>query len=276
MTIAKLLKHATKQFALSHIETPFLDGEILLACILKTSKEYLHTHPEQIVGQRQLKKFESLIKKRIAGLPVSYLVGYKWFYGQKFYVNQRVLIPRPETEHLVEAALEIIKKKNIKNIIDVGTGSGNIIISLAKSQPNKNYFATDRYISTLRIARKNARKLLSQNNIRFIRANLLTNISGKFDLIVSNLPYVPKSIPVETGEPKKAIYGGPAGTELYEKFFAQIEKYLNPKAQILVEIDSPAQAEMKKIIKRYLPNSRIKIKQDYAHKNRLIEIWYQA
>lgn len=276
MTIAQVLKNATKQLALKHIETPFLDAEILLASVLKTNKEYLHAHPEIIVSSRNSKKYQTLIKKRQAGLPVSYLVNYKWFYGQKFYVNNNVLIPRPETEHLVEEALKIIKQNKITNILDVGTGSGNIVVSLAKIFSNKNYFATDKFISALRVARKNARHILDHNNIRFIKTDLLSRISGKFDLIVSNLPYVPKHIPVETGEPRKAIYGGIKGTELYEKFFSQIKLCLNPQAFILVEIDSPAQAEMKKIIKKYLPNARVMIQQDYAHKNRLIAITYQA
>jgi len=272
MTIKEALAKATKQFAINHFITPHLDAEILLSHVLNKPKEFLHTHPEKNLVKTQLKNFISLINKRLEKKPIAYLTKEKWFYGYKFYVNKDVLIPRPETEHLVEEALNITHKNNIQSILDLGTGSGNIVISLAKNLEKTKLVATDKFASALKVAKKNAKKLDCLSKVSFKKSNLFDSLDERFDMIISNLPYVPEFIEVNTGEPRKAIYGGKIGTEIYEDFFKQINNYINNQGFIIIEIDAPAHDSMKKIIKKYLPNSKIFIKQDYSNKNRMMVI----
>jgi len=198
MNLEKAQKLASAKLKKADIKTASLDALILLSLVLKKEKEYILTHPEQGLIKNQQKQFLSLLEKRSKRFPLAYLTGEKEFFGYEFLVNKSVLIPRPETEQIIELALKNVKEnKKIKTwkILDIGTGSGCITISLAKELKRLHLdykiTASDISASALKIAKTNAKNLKTKKII-FIRSDLFKNINGKFNLILANLPYVKK------------------------------------------------------------------------------------
>lgn len=273
MTIKDALKKANLKLATGSFDTPHLDTELLLAHVLKKTKEFLGANPECKLTKSQKNKFGKLVLRRLNKEPVAYLIGKKWFFGNEFIVNKNVLIPRPEAEIICEQVLEISEKYKIRSVLDAGTGSGNIAVSLAVNMPESIKFtATDISNNVLNVAKRNAKKMDCINKIDFIKSNLFEKINSCFDVIVANLPYVPAHVPVETGEPEVSLYGGQRGTELYNEFFSQIKDYLNTPGHIIIEIDSPAHAEMRQVIKKFLPDAKIRTEKDLAQMDRILVI----
>lgn len=247
MTIRGCLIWATNK--LSKIKSASLDAEILLSWTLKKPKSYLYTYPERKLINRELAKYKQYISRRAKGEPVAYLIGHKEFYGLDFLVNKHVLIPRPETELLVE---EVLKNKKIKRIADIGTGSGCIAIALAKNNPKLKIYATDISANALIIARKNTKKY-KLKNIIFKKGNLLEPVKNmKLDAIIANMPYLSKKIYKKNYdnlkfEPKIALLAGDDGLDCYRKLFHQINKLKHPPKYIYCEING-------KIIKLFYSN----------------------
>jgi len=218
-------------------KTTALDAEVLLSHTLNKPKSFLYTYPEKKLTQAQVRKYKSLISRRAKHEPVAYITGHKEFYGLDFYVNQHTLIPRPETEALVE---KIIKNKDIHSIADIGTGSGCIAIALAKNNPKLNIYAIDISSKALTVARKNA-KAHKVKNITFKQGNLLEPIKNiKLDAIVANLPYLSEKVYKKNYqhlkyEPKQALYAGKDGLDYYKKLLKQINK-LKHKPQLYIEL----------------------------------------
>jgi len=232
MTSQQSLNWATQKLTDKKINSANLDAEILLSLVLQKPKEYLYTHPEHRLTKEQLKQFNKLIKRRIDHEPIAYLIGQKEFYGLKFIVNKHVLVPRPESEKIIDEALKIIKSIFPINdqrltICDIGTGSGCLIISLAKElQKLKKIdsfelIATDISKKALKVAKANAAIHQVDKYINFINCYLLKPLKNqKIDLIIANLPYLSKDdvknqVSIKK-EPKKALIGN------YDKFFKQI------------------------------------------------------
>lgn len=240
-----------------------IETEILLGHVLKKSKEFLYTHPEKKLTALELKKFKTLTKRRLKGEPIAYILGYKDFYGLRFKVNKNVLIPRPETEWLVEKAL-IQKNKN--RILDIGTGSGCIAIAIKKHSKTSKVTASDISFKALAVAKANARNQTVK--IKFIKSNLFSNLKGKFDMIIANLPYVPTSDYKKLKsnlkyEPKLAITDGTNTAEIYKRFLKDVKNHLSPKGLVLLEIDPST--------KKYLPKQAL-IYKDIAGLPRYAEI----
>ncbi|MEK7653389.1 MAG: HemK/PrmC family methyltransferase, partial [Patescibacteria group bacterium] len=193
MTINKTLQTATKKLKRAKMPSAELDAEVLLSCAVKKPKEFLFTHPEYQLNKKQEQKFNRFISCRAKGEPVAYLIGHKEFFGLDFVVNKNVLIPRPETELLVEEVINFVKKTISHKpyaIYDVGTGSGNIAIALAKNLPRAKIIATEKSAKALIMAKKNTR--LNKVKIDFYRGDLLTPVKNKkIDVVVANLPYLP-------------------------------------------------------------------------------------
>ena len=275
MQIKQALKFAAKKIN-------NLDAEVLLYNLLNKNKEFLYTHPEYKLDKNNLNKFKKYISRRKNGEPVAYIVKNKNFFSLNFYVNKNVLIPRPETEILVEECLKICRDATccVSNILYICTGSGCIIISLAYNLKNKKikYIATDISKKILDVARKNAKKY--KLNINFIKSNLLKNIYPAFGnvkdyILIANLPYLPDKIDELTRtvlayEPKKALYSGKNGLDLYRKLFLEITKLKNKPKYILIEICNNHAEKIIKIIKNNLKNYKIKIKPDLAGLNRAL------
>jgi len=236
-TLGRLLKKAEKLLYKEKIKTPFLDALILLSFITKKKKEFILAHPELKIKRNLSKKFYSLINLRKKHYPLAYILSKKEFFKYNFFVNEDVLIPRPETEKIVEMALKYIKDKNKKyKILDLGTGSGCIAISLAKeltkNKINFEILATDISKKALTIAKIN-KKRLKAKNIKFVKSNLFEKINEKFDLILANLPYLKeKEIKNELlFEPKIALKDNGS----FKKFLKLAPLYLKNKGIIIFE-----------------------------------------
>ncbi|MEK7557655.1 MAG: peptide chain release factor N(5)-glutamine methyltransferase [Patescibacteria group bacterium] len=305
MTIKQILKDNILKLKLKKIKNLHFDAEILLSTILKKQREFILSHTEYKLTKLQIKNYHALINRRINGEPIAYLTGHKEFYGFDFNVNKNVLIPRPETELIIDEALKFVAHDSQPiTIIDVGTGSGCIIITLAKLlEPElkiKNYesgikkyklFATDISQKALITARKNAKFYNVNKNIKFLNGDLLEPIIHNFKfiipnskiLILANLPYVceawKKSYSADSiglkFEPQIALFTGKNGLELYEKLFKQINKLqtknykFKNNINILCEFDPNQTTLIKKIIKKYFKNTKLQIKKDLAGYNRL-------
>ncbi len=217
------------------------EGRDLLAFVLRKPTAYLVAHPEARLSPAQQKNFQTLAAKRRRGVPFAYLTGRQGFYGLDFFVSKDVLIPRPETEQLIDWVLANVDRKKPMSIIDVGTGSGCIAVTLAKYLPAATIIASDVSDKALAIAKKNARVHKVSNRITFRRGSLLSVLkpSEQPDLVVANLPYLTKpQLKNVPHEPKLALHGGTRGLKLIEKLIVQIAERNIKKA--ILEID-PAQ-----------------------------------
>ncbi|OGY29733.1 MAG: protein-(glutamine-N5) methyltransferase, release factor-specific [Candidatus Woykebacteria bacterium RIFCSPHIGHO2_12_FULL_45_10] len=219
------------------------EAGILLASVLKKDRTFLHAYPEKQLTEGQNLKFVSLLKRRKNSEPLAYILGYKEFYGLKFLVSHDVLIPRAETEDLVEAALDKIKGLTRPVVADIGTGSGCIAISIAVNNPRTKIYATDISKKALEVARKNARLHGVTDQITFLEGNLLDPLKEDLDLIVANLPYIPEKryhdLPTEIKEyePKLALFSEQKPLSLYQILFSQAKKVLKPAGSIIYEVD---------------------------------------
>ncbi|PIP29502.1 protein-(glutamine-N5) methyltransferase, release factor-specific, partial [Candidatus Kuenenbacteria bacterium CG23_combo_of_CG06-09_8_20_14_all_36_9] len=282
-------------------------AEILLSWILKKPKEFIYAHPEKIINSQQLTKFRKLINQCAKGMPIAYLTGHKEFYGLNFLVNKDTLIPRPETELMVEEVLKQIKNDKIKNftLIDVGTGSGCIPICLVKIfysvipaqagiQEDLRIIGLDISKKVLLIACRNAKLHKVNNKIKFIKSNLLKNIlcivgaihelplqgNNTHLIITANLPYLSKKIYRQNYnnlkyEPKSALIAGKDGLKYYCQLLKQIQSritYYSLPITLFLEIDPSQKNQMRFLIKKHLPIAKIEFKKDLAGLNRLIVI----
>jgi len=250
--------------------------DIILALTLKKNIDYIYKNTEKKLNKSTINSFNKLIRKRINNIPFSYLKKYKEFYNLKFFVNKNTLIPRPESELLVDLALKYIKKNKINNvkIIDIGTGSGCLIISLVKQLNKYTALGIDISNKAIKIAKTNARK--NKTKIKFNKSNLLNNIpKQKFNIILANLPYLTTKEMKEKSiqkEPNISLYGGKNGLKYYFKLIKNIKKYLEKKYIILLEINPEQKNNLDKEIKKNLPKSRLKYIKDLNNKTRVLKI----
>jgi len=285
MLIKEALNFGQNKLEDKLLKTALLDTEILLTLSINKPKEYLFTYPENKLTSSQFKKFQGLLKRRLKGEPIAYIKNSKEFYGLNFYVNDNVLIPRPETETIIDEVKNYLKTSGhkVKLIADIGTGSGAIAVTLAKIFPQINIIATDISEKALSVAKKNTKK--NKVKIKFFKGNLLEPIKKqKVDIICANLPYLdnnylkklPKNIILSLRyEPRLALKAGSDGFDLYRKLFTQINKFkILPKFAIF-EIDNNQTAIGKILAKKYFPQAEIKIKKDLAGLNRFLIIKFE-
>ena len=246
----------------------------ILALALKKNLLYIYKNPDKEITVSGLRAFKKLLIKRQVGWSLAYLKGYKEFCGQKFLVSKYTLIPRPESELLVEEALKYLKDNH--KILDIGTGSGCLILSILK-QKQPNGLASDISKKALKTAKTNARKLGLKNKVKFYQSNLLTNIPAqKFDVILANLPYLTPSERQESSikkEPTLALLSGKDGLDAYRQLLKQIPSYLEKKYLLLLEINPKQKEEIKRIINSSLPQAKIEFIKDLANKDRIVKIY---
>lgn len=243
-----------------------LEKEVLLAHILGKSREFLISNSETEVTNEQATRYYNQIRSHERGEPVAYLINFKEFYGLPFFVDERVLIPRPETEFLVDKVIELTNyDPTVKKIIDVGTGSGNIAVSLAKHLPNHQIHASDLSDDALEVARINTKK--NNVEVKFKKSDLLSEFQNeRFDIIVANLPYIGEEtnnfVSDETleFEPHLALFGGHDGLQLYEKLFKQIKDF----KYILGEIGYMHAKGLINLFEKYFPKLKCEILKDLA------------
>jgi len=291
MNIKKTLIQATQQLKSTQPKSAPLDAEILLAHALGKTKEYLYTHPDHKLTTSQQKKFNSYINRRKKHEPIAYITGHKEFFGLDFLVDKNVLIPRPESELLVEETLKTCRgakscASGKHTIIDIGTGSSCIAISLAKHLPKAKIIATDSSKPALHVAKKNAHRHKTASRIKFLHGNLLEPLSQRTgarfcaQIVIANLPYGwhawKNNTSAETKglafEPPTSLFTEEHGLKLYRQLLEQIQKLKNQPKYILLEHDPRQTTELKKMIKKHLPKSKIKSKKDLAGKNRVVII----
>ena len=258
MIISEAIDFATEILRKSKIENPRHEAQILLIYVAnfhKTSDtnlensldnnlfytlEYILAHPEKELNSYIAKEFTKIINQRSKRKPLAYIVKEKEFYGRNFTVTPDVLIPRPETETLVDIAINLAKNKNCQRILEIGTGSGAIAVTLSAELPSTQIFASDISDKALKIAMINSAKY---EKIKFIKSDLLDNISGKFDLIIANLPYVDRNWQAEKNspeilyEPEIALFADDDGTKLIKKLIKQAPKNIAEKGFLILEMD---------------------------------------
>ncbi|MDD3487131.1 MAG: peptide chain release factor N(5)-glutamine methyltransferase [Candidatus Moranbacteria bacterium] len=282
------IRESLAKYAFANKISP-LDAEILLSLALKKPKEYIIAHPEKKLTRLQEKKYQHFTNRRLAGEPVAYIAGRKEFFGLDFEVDKHVLIPRPETELVVERVLDKMQNAKCKipdAIIDVGTGSGNIIIALAKNVKNKkiNFYALDISKDALSVAKKNAKKNKAAKKIKFIQSYLLDyflkqkNLSSKNIFIIANLPYVSKenykaNFKNLKFEPSSALVSGKDGLHHYKKLFGQIKNSLPSvdHCSLFIEISPEQKPEILREIKSLFPSAKPRFSKDLAGKWRIVE-----
>ena len=226
---------------LAELTTARRDAELLLMRVLGWDRAYLLTHPETLLSSEHNALYQSWIERRARHEPVQYIIGEQEFFGLKFRVTPDVLIPRPETEHLVEAALAHAGRDLALRIADIGTGSGAIAVVLAHALPNAQITALDISPAALAVARVNAEAHGVSDRIRFVESDLLVALADEqFDLIVSNPPYVANGEELEAQvrdyEPVQALFAGPEGLDIYRRLIPQAQTSLKPGGWLLVEI----------------------------------------
>jgi len=260
--------------AQSALDNPRLDAEILLAHALGITRGQLHAHPQGQLSSVELASYRQLIERRARRESVAYIVGHKEFYGLDLFVDSRVLIPRPETELLVEKAIEIGQRQSV--VADIGTGSGAIAISLAVHLPLILVYATDVSPEALEVAARNCRRHGVEDRVHLLQGHLLEPLPEPVDLIVANLPYVSQAelaqLPPEISryEPREALDGGPDGLDHIRHLLAQAGGHLRPGGVVLLEIGATQGQAVVALAERHFPAARVEIARDYAGLDRVV------
>ena len=279
MIVHEILNESTKVLEAVGIPSARLDAEVLLAFCLSCDRLEFFKNPEMQLSLTQQAAFQKLIDRRLRWEPVAYITGRKNFWTFTLEVNKDVLIPRPDTEVIVEEVLDIAKKSEVAGIkiLDIGTGSGAIAIAVASEIPDVSVMATDISPAALEVARRNAESMELQNKIDFRHGDLLEPVEGVFDIIASNPPYIGageyKELPegVRLFEPREALFAGKSGLEFYEKIIYQAAGHLKKNGWLLLEIGATQQKDILRIMENSGFYDNIEMRRDYAGLPRVIK-----
>lgn len=255
-TIQSILRSAVLVLRGVGTDTPMLDAEVMLSKVMGWPRVELLTHPEFHPTLHDIERFSDMMDRRARREPLAYIIGERSFYALDFEVSPGVLIPRQETEILVEAAVEIMKKLPNPIVADIGLGSGAIAISIAKAVSNAVVYGTESNDSALEIARKNAERLGVSEHVHFYKGDFLQPLQGLcFDLIVSNPPYIPSGEiehlqpEVAEYEPREALDGGLDGLDYYRRFAVEAPEYLRPGGILAVEVGAGQSSSVQEIFR---------------------------
>jgi release factor glutamine methyltransferase len=262
--LRQALAGAITSLTADHVPSPRMNAELLLMFILNCDRAYLYAHPERELTNDEQTRYDHALAERARGVPAQYITGHQEFWGMDFIVSPAVLIPRPETEHLVEAVLELQASasrvprpapESGSRTIDVGTGSGCIAVALAKELPHVEIHASDISPAALEVARSNAARHQLESRIQFHQADLLTGFeNSSFDFIVSNPPYVGESeedevqLEVRKFEPRSAVFAGPTGLETIARLIPQAHAVLRPGGWLVMEISGTISEEVRQLL----------------------------
>jgi release factor glutamine methyltransferase len=264
-------------------DTPVLDASVLLAHIVNQPRTWVMAHPELTLTIEQKKQLEYSLARLESGESFPYVLGHWEFFGLDFEVTPDVLIPRPETELLVEKAIAWLQKFPEKRAVaDIGTGSGAIAVSIAVNVPSVYVIATDISPKALKVARENTRKYNVEERIEFIECDLLptkspiANRQSSIDLVCANLPYIPTEslhhLPIFGREPTIALNGGPDGLDPYRKLFSLVPEQLSSNGKMLLEFEATQGTKILEMAKNSFVNANIQLHKDLSGHNRLLEI----
>lgn len=289
-TIGEALAEAMAKLDAAGVDAPKLVAQVLMAHTLNLPRaNVVATPPQQPLQSYQLNSFRGLVARCAGGEPMAYIVGHIEFYGLDFTADRRALIPRPETEHLVELALARIRAMPNQPaltstgslrmpVVDVGTGTGCIVVSLATKLPNWRFIATDVSSDALALAQENAKRLGVSARIQFLRGDLLSPLPMRADGVVANLPYVTtaewQQLPrhIRESEPRLALDGGRDGLDLIRKLFSQVAQRVKPDGWLLLEIGATQGQAVSALARQTFPLAAINLHRDYAGLTRVVEI----
>tara|TARA_B100000676_G_scaffold311765_1_gene382906 strand:+ start:2364 stop:3218 length:855 start_codon:yes stop_codon:yes gene_type:complete len=257
-----------------------LESDLLVAFALKITRAQLHANINTPISISEQKTIQNLVNRRIGHEPLAYILGVREFFGNLFRVNESVLIPRQETECLVESIINYLRHKSIESpkVLDVGCGSGVIGASILKYFPNTDLISIDISPNAAQIAYENILKITNNNNFHVLVGDLIESIKVQVDLIVANLPYIPtKRIPtlqkeIFLYEPKTALDGGTKGVEIISRLIEQSTKILKPDGAIFLEIDPDQKYILKNKIQHLFPKHKIKVLHDLSGQERVLSI----
>ena len=265
MQLRIALHAAVERLTSANVPSPRMNAELLIMFTLGCDRAYLYAHPERELSPDEMQSYDEALAKRAAGMPAQYITGHQEFWGLDLVVSPAVLIPRPETEHLVEAVLELASNLAESSapprqlfIADVGTGSGAIALALAKQLPTARIYATDNSPAALEVARANAARLELTSRIDFRLTDLLDGISpSSLDLVVSNPPYVGESeedsvqLEVRKFEPRRAVFAGPSGLEVIERLIPAAHLVLRPGRRLVLEISGTIAERVRSLLSKW-------------------------
>ncbi len=283
-TIREALLGARARLRAAEISSADLDAAVLLASVLGADRAMLYAHPERALSPEAQAAFEALLARRLRGEPVAYLIGHKEFMGLDFLTDRRALIPRPETELLVEMALTEVRRRGENalaelRVADIGTGSGAIAISLAVLEPRLPLiYATDISAEALALAAENARRLGVESRLRLLQGDLLEPLPEPVDVLLGNLPYIADNEQeilapdVRDYEPHLALFGAEGGLGHIRRLLASAPPLLKPGAALLLEFGYNQRAPLAEIISSTMPGAQVRFVCDYAGWDRVVEI----
>ena len=273
MTRKQALRRARGILDGKNIEDTPLECELLLRHALGISQTQLYLDLDNELSPQQEEAFWQLVERRRNGEPTAYITGHREFYGLDFYVDPRVLIPRPESELLVEKAISLAQNHPLFNIAEVGTGSGAIAISLALSLPETKIYATDISAAALEVARLNCQRHGVIDRVRLRHGNMLDPVPEPVDLIVANLPYVKKSeLAGMSFEPRLALDGGRDGTERIRQLCRQLDSKLRPGGFLLLEIGQGQRRAITTLLYDLFPHGKIEVMPDLSGIERVVSL----
>jgi release factor glutamine methyltransferase len=260
MLLKEALTSAVERLTSAGVGSPRMNAELLLRFVLSCDRAYIFAHPERDLTLAEQARYEETLNQRAQGIPAQYITGHQEFWGLDLIVTPAVLIPRPETEHLIETVLlsngdRASSPGRPTRIVDVGTGSGCIALALAKELPRAEIHATDISSAALEVARANAARHHLENQIHFHQTDLLQSLEGgTFDFVVSNPPYVGESeqdqvqLEVRKFEPRSAVFAGPTGLEVIERLIPQAQAALKPGGWLVIEISGTIAERVKALL----------------------------
>jgi release factor glutamine methyltransferase len=281
ITIGRAIVSASQRLAEAGCDPARLDAQVILAHVLGKDRSWLFSHHEYELSEAEIAEYTELIARRARREPVAYLIGRKEFYGLEFLVDRRVLIPRPETELLVDAVLGQINSRPGQRAVvaDVGAGSGAIGIAVAVNAPHCRVYGLDVSADALAVAKQNVERLDERGQVTLLQSDLLENLPEPVDIIAANLPYIaPDTLPtldpdVRDYEPTLALAGGDNGIELIKRLLDQAPHHLAPDGTILLEIGHDQADAVQSLVKEMSPQPRyVGIRQDYSGNDRLVTI----
>lgn len=286
--VGRALLAVSRRLREAGIDTGQLDAAVLLGFVLGVNKAWLYAHPDRHLNEVELSRFEDLVRQRMRHVPVAYLVGFKAFYGLDITVDSRVLIPRPETELLVERVLTEVRRliadgQSRPRVADIGTGSGAIAVALAVNAPELIIYATDVSDDALEVAAQNFWRYGVGEQVQLLPGALLDPLPEPVDIIVANLPYIAtadlKSLPpqVRTFEPILALDGGPDGLQVIGKLLAMLatpqgRAKLRPGGSVYLEIGAGQGAAAKQLAQTMLPDADVELQVDYSGLDRVLVV----
>jgi release factor glutamine methyltransferase len=292
-TVGLALVAATQRLTSNGVESPKLDSEVIMGHVLGCTRAQIYAHPERLLTADERQRYERLVIRRCQDEPVAYLVGEKAFYGLDLLVDQRVLIPRPETELLVDMVLDVALQYDAPRgaehngrrlapdgflVADIGTGSGAVAVAVAANSESALVFAVDISLDALNVARANAQRHGQEERIQFLHGDLLTPLPQPVDVIAANLPYVAANewsrlaLDIVNYEPAQALLGGADGLDFIRRLLQQAPGHLRPGGVLLLEVGASQGGAVAAMARDSFPDAMIEVLTDYAFRERIVRI----